>query len=222
MNGLRVLLSCAVAAGLSGCAGLAEPRQQKAASVSVEVEEAESWRSTASPRDAGLIDAIDTIWGSALAALRGKGQARAIAARGALLEPGGALARAAPAPGPYRCRLVRIGATAPRARPISVSAESFCFVGVEDAQLTLTSDIPSRRFGGYLWETRESHRLVFLGAGPASGRRTASAYGEDPGRDLAGRLERIGEFRYRLVLPVPGAEAQMQVLELSAAPRAPG
>jgi hypothetical protein len=216
----RVLLSCAFAAGLAGCAAPAE-RPREAARVSVSVEEAETWRATASPRDAGLIDAIDAKWSAALATLRSKGQARAIAARGALLEPGGALARAAPAPGPYRCRLVRIGAAAPRARPISVTGESFCFVGVEDAQLTLTSDIPSRRFGGYLWETRESRRLVFLGAGPAPGGRSPSAYGEDPTRDLAGRFERIGEFRYRLVLPAQGPETQIQLLELSAAPRAP-
>jgi hypothetical protein len=91
---------------------------------------------------------------------------------------------------------------------------------VESGQLSLATEIRGLRLGGYLWELKGGDRLVFLGAAVAAGAKTAAAYGDDPSRDTAGYLERIGEFRYRLTLPEPPPGAGLILVELVAAPRA--
>jgi hypothetical protein len=186
---------------LSGC----QTAQRRSAAVIVD--EAEPWRSAASPEDLATLDAMSARW----AAARPQAGRRGLAP---LLDPQAALSHAVPAPGPYRCRLTRLVGRGPPAP----SAWSFCFVGADGEQLSLTADVPARRVGGYLWTTRDGRRLAFLGGViPAKGR-PAAAYGEARATDAAGWLERIGEFRYRLALPGT-APAALDVIELVAAPR---
>jgi hypothetical protein len=182
---------------------------------SVTVEEAEAWRGVASPRDAAALDGLAARWEQALAAARGAGLGRRVAGEGVLLVRDARLARAAPAPGSYRCRAVLL-----RGRKWTGSAQGFCYVGVEAGQLTLATELRSLRVGGYLWELKGGDRLVFLGAAVPAGGRTAAAYGENAARDTAGLLERIGEFRYRLTLPEPSPGTGLSIVELVAAPRA--
>jgi uncharacterized protein DUF4893 len=181
---------------------------------SVTVEESEAWRSAASARDAAALDGLAARWTQALAAARGAGLARRINAEGPLLAPAARLARAAPAPGSYRCRSVRLAG-----RRWAASAPGFCYVGAQAGELSLATELRGLRLGGYLWEIEDGQRLVFLGApAPASGK-LATAYGEDPARDAVGLVERIGDFRYRLVLPDPAPGAGLTFVELVAAPR---
>ncbi|MET1111724.1 MAG: DUF4893 domain-containing protein [Allosphingosinicella sp.] len=179
------------------------------------VEEAEAWRAIASPRDSALIDGLDGRWERALAAGRAAGLGRRISAEGVLLAPAEHLARAAPAPGTYRCRYVR-----PAGRRWAASPEGYCYIGVEAGQLSLATELRGLRLGGYLWELKGGERLVFLGAAVPAGKRTAAAYGDDPARDAAGLLERIGDFRYRLTLPEPAPAGGFTVVDFTAAPEA--
>jgi hypothetical protein len=152
-------------------------------------------------------------------------QLAAAARRGAgdrdLLDADTALAAATPAPGAYRCRIVRLPATAsapaPARRARSPVRPAFCFVGADGGRLALTLETPARRLGGFLWPTADPRRLVFLGAGFAPPARTAPPYSATPGANTAGLFERIGDFRYRLVVrgPAPGSA---DVYELIAAP----
>jgi hypothetical protein len=184
---------------------------------SVVVEEAEAWRDAATPAGVAAVEALESLWIAALADAKGRGGTRTIAAEAPLLDPQAALPRAAPAPGPYRCRLLRVAAPGARVRGLSVSRSAFCFVGVAGDQLSFTSEVPAQRFGGYLYETKTSRELVFLGATAGARGQSKVGYGEDPARDIAGQFERIGEFRYRLL--VPGAAApELLVFELVAAP----
>lgn len=198
-----------------GACQTVKPPAPGAPQPSVVVQEAESWRSVASTRDAAAIDGLAARWGQALAAARSAGLSRRVAAEGALLDPAARLARAAPAPGSYRCRSIRLGA-----RRWTVSAQGFCYVGVEAGQLSLATELRGLRLGGYLWELKGSERLVFLGAAVAAGGKAAAAYGDDPVRDAVGMVERIGDFRYRLVLPEPAPGTGLTIVELAAAPRA--
>jgi hypothetical protein len=182
---------------------------------SVTVEEAEPWRRVASARDSAALDGLPARWDSALAAARTAGLAKRVAAEGALLQRATALPRAAPAPGSYRCRSIRLGV-----RKWTVSAQGFCYVGVEAGQLSLATELRGLRLGGYLWELKAGERLVFLGAAVAPGAKSAPAYGDNPALDLGGVVERIGEFRYRLALPEPAPGTGLTVVELVAAPRA--
>jgi hypothetical protein len=191
------------------------PRAPGVPRPTVVVEEAEAWRGIASPRDAAILDALGARWGQALAAARSAGFSRRIAAEGALLDPAVRLPRAAPAPGTYRCRSIRLAA-----RKWTVSPQGFCYVGVEAGQLTVASELRGLRFGGYAWELKGGERLVFLGAAVAPGRKTAGAYGDDPARDSAGTVERIGDFRYRIALPEPAPVSGLTIVELVAAPAA--
>jgi hypothetical protein len=85
--------------------------------------------------------------------------------------------------------------------------------------LSFTSEVSGARFGGHLWETEQSRRLVFLGTAIPASARVAPAYGADAAGDVAGIVERLGEFRYRLAVATPGAAQKLVVFELTAAPR---
>jgi hypothetical protein len=185
----------------------------------VELEEPERWRSDATPDDAKALDGLPALWSQALGEARGR-YGRAVAGERALLAPDAALARAAPAPGPYRCRAIRLGARTAAARPWAVSRSGFCFVGVADGQLSFTSELPGDRIAGYLWDQKDDRRLVFLGAAAPPRARSAPAYGAAAGSDRVGVIERTGEFRYRLVLPARSGDARLIVIELLAAPAA--
>jgi hypothetical protein len=193
----------------------APPRPAGAPRPSVIVEEAEPWRRVASARDSAALDGLASEWERALAAARSAGLSRRVAAEGVLLVPGAGLARAAPTPGSYRCRYVRLGA-----RKWTASAQAYCFVGVEAGQLSLATELRGLRLGGYLWEIKGGERLVFLGATVPAGGKTAPAYGDSPAADAAGFVERIGEFRYRLLLPQPAPGGALVVVDMVAAPRA--
>ncbi|HYG46776.1 MAG TPA: DUF4893 domain-containing protein [Allosphingosinicella sp.] len=211
---LRLNLVCSLALlGASACQTV-PPRASGAPRPVVALEEAEAWRSVASSRDSASLDGLAGHWARALAAGRAANLSRRIAAEGALLAPDARLPRAAPAPGTYRCRYVR-----PGGRKWVSSAQGFCYVGVEAGQLSLATEVRGLRLGGYLWEPKGGDRLVFLGSAVPAGAKTAAAYGENPERDAAGLLERIGEFRYRLTLPEPSPGAGLTIVELVAAPR---
>ncbi len=210
MSRLRLVYCLAALAGTAACQ---TPSSDKPAAAVV-VEEAEAWRSIASQRDAAALDSLADRWRQALSAGRAANLSRRIAGEGELLVPDVRLPRAAPAPGSYRCRYIR-----PGGRRWVSSASGFCYVGVEEGQLTLATELRGLRFGGYLWEVKGGERLVFLGGAVPTGTRTAPAYGDNPSRDAAGLVERIGEFRYRLAMPEPAPGVGLTIVELVAAPR---
>jgi hypothetical protein len=179
------------------------------------VEAAEAWRAQATPADAELLDTLPTRWNQALEQARAARLTRRVSAEGALLDPKTALARAAPAPGPYGCRVIRFPAPGTKMR-WDQSANFFCFVGAEADGPSLTVDGVPQRLGGYLFEEKGGTRLVFLGA--ARTRRGAlAAYGDAAGTNAIGMVERIGDFRYRLTVPQRGGG--LAVYEMVASPR---
>jgi hypothetical protein len=208
-------LVCPAIALMAGACQTPAPRAPGVPGPSVVVEEAEAWRRVASARDLSSLEGLPERWEQALAAARAAGLSRRLTAEGALLTPNARLARAAPAPGSYRCRYVRLGP-----RKWTASAQGFCYVGVEAGQLSLATELRGLRLGGYLWELKGGDRLVFLGGAVPAGASTAAAYGENPSRDAAGLVERIGEFRYRLTLPEPLPGTGLTIVEMIAAPRA--
>ena len=211
---LRLPLSCALAlAGAAACQTV-PPQPPGTPRPTVVVEEAEAWRAVASPRHSAALDALAAQWDRALAATRAAGLGRRAASEGPLLDRSAALPRGAPPPGSYRCRFVRLGT-----KRWSASAQGFCYVTVVAGQLSLATELRGLRLGGYLWEPKAGDRLVFLGAAVPAGGKTAPAYRGDAPDDVAGVVDRIGEFRYRLALPEPGAGHDFTVVELVAAPR---
>ena len=196
---------------LSGCQA-APAGKRPSVTLADPVSEA-PWRKIASAEDAGRLDRLGYAWSEALAEAR-RGSARQVAAEGPLLDPAAALPRAAPAPGSYRCRLIRLGAAAGRrVKPYRAYSPFFCHVGVEGELLSITKQTGSQRPGGYLWEASDS-RMVFLGSVALGDEEVPRGYGEDPRRDMAGVLERVAPFRYRLVIPWPKGDSKLDVFEL--------
>lgn len=177
-----------------------------------EMPERPAWLGIAQEDDVERLERLEAAWDEALAAARRR-YGRQIAAEGALLDPEAALPRAAPPPGSYRCRMIRIGATGRRTRPFTAYRPFFCHVGVEGDLLSLTKQTGSQRPGGYLHVDRDD-RLIFLGSLALGSEDVPLPYGEDPERDMIGLFERVGPFRYRLVVPWPRADSRLDVFEL--------
>lgn len=172
----------------------------------------EDWRALVRAEDRDRLARLGAAWEEGLARARAAGFGSRLRAEGALLEPGAALPRAAPPPGSYRCRVVRLGA-GPGRRAHAAYPEYFCHIGVEAALLAFTKQTGAERPGGYLFDDGDA-RLVFLGAMAGPEQALPPAYGEDAGRDAVGVAERVGPFRYRLVMPWPRGGAALDVLEL--------
>ena len=184
------------------------------------VAEEAGWQKVAKAEDRDRIARLDSAWTEALQDARKAGFGSQLKAEGALLEAAAALARAAPPPGSYKCRLVKLGGTA-KAKAFIAYKPFFCFVGVSDDQLFIRKQGGSRRPGGYLYDTAETGKLIFLGSEALGTEDAPLAYGEDPERNMAGVLERVGDFRYRLVVPWPQGDSKLDVFELIPLPQQP-
>ena len=58
-------------------------------------------------------------------------------------------------------------------------------------------------------------RLIFLGSLALGDEDQPLAYGDDPKRNMAGVLERIAPFNWRLVIPWPQSTSKLDVFELT-------
>lgn len=164
------------------------------------------WRDVATPADQARLAHADEAWARGLAAAAGFRSA--IAAEGAFLDPAVALPRAAPSPGVYLCRVVKLGG-----RPaLAIFRPHDCFIDAEGDLLTMIKASGSKRPAGRLWPDRDT-RLVFLGALGAEGE-APPAYGADDESNVAGFLERVAPFRWRLAVPYPQGGGILDVYEL--------
>lgn len=180
----------------------------------------EAWMGIATPADKNRIGRIGLAWASALEDAR-KAFSKEVRAEGDLLKPRAALARPAPTPGSYYCRLVKLGKATPKAVAFEKFKPFFCYVEVEGNLLTIVKQTGDTRPAGRLWEDDLPDRLIFLGSLALGDEEQPKAYGDDPKRDMAGVLERIGPFRWRLVIPYPQNNSTLDVFELSPVEKQP-
>ena len=173
------------------------------------------WMDVANPGDVDRIRRLANAWSAALADARSGGFRRDVAGEGDLLKPQAALPRPAPTPGSYQCRVVRLGKTTARARAFEKFKPFFCYVEAEGELLTIVKQTGSQRPAGRLWEDDELSRLIFLGSLALGDEQQPKAYGDDLKRDMAGVLERVAPFRWRLVIPWPRGTAKLDVFELT-------
>lgn len=209
---VRATLALAMAAFvLSGCAGRT-PRP----TVVVEpgAPAPTGWRALATPIDQQRLALIPWLWPRALGSVPSRYRSR-VRAEGPLLGPAAALELPAPPPGPYRCRLVRLGGRA----GFQSFAPDFCYVEGDNEKLSFTKQTGSNLPGGWLHPDTAT-RLVFLGALPRPGRKDVPLYGRHLQQDVAGVVERVSPFRWRLVLARAGGGAVLDVYELVPVPPA--
>lgn len=199
---------------LTGCKAIQSPASIAAARAPVEVSDPNDWRLIASDADAASIGRIADSWESALAHVRARGDSKALASEGALIDPKAALPRPVPPPGVYHCRVVRLGLVKmQQGRAWAAFKPFYCFIAVEGALLTFTKATGTHRPGGRLWDDGDT-RMVFLGAAAMRADGPLPAYGDNPASNQVGVVERIGDFRWRMVLPRSTPEALLDVIEL--------
>ena len=206
------LLSLAL---LAGCE--TKPKLPPGVHPSVEVGpplKSAAWKGVATAADQDRIARLGLAWQEALADAR-KSNPDEIGKEGKLLLPRSALPRPAPTPGSYNCRMITLGKASPKAKAFESFKPFFCYVEIEGDQLTIVKQTGSQRPAGRLWEDDDPNRLIFLGSLALSNEDQPLAYGDDPKRNMAGVFERIGAFRWRLVIPWPQSDAKLAVFELT-------
>jgi hypothetical protein len=210
---ISTAMSAVILLGLAGCHTVRSPRPH-AIDMPPEAPRDNDWRMIVSAADATRVGRIDEIWDAALADVRAHGGTTAIAAEGELLNPKAALPRPAPPPGVYHCRVVRLGLTKEvHTRTWAAFKPFFCFVAVEGPLLIFTKGTGTHRPGGRLWDDSDT-RMVFLGSVAAIPDGPLPAYGDSPASNQVGVVERIGDFRWRMVIPGSTPEAKLDVMEL--------
>ncbi|HEX5238686.1 MAG TPA: DUF4893 domain-containing protein [Sphingomicrobium sp.] len=213
----RVGLSMALAALalLGGCA--TKPKLPPGVHPSVTVgppPKSEAWKAVATAADQDRIARLGLAWQEALDEAK-KTNGTEIRDEGRLLLPRAALPKPAPTPGSYNCRLIELGKATPKGKPFVGYKPFFCYVQLAGDQLTIVKQTGSERPAGALWEDDDPDRMIFLGSQTLGDEEQPLAYGDDPKRNMAGVFERIGAFRWRLVIPWPQSDAKLDVFELT-------
>lgn len=214
--GTVTVIAIAMLASLAGCAAN-KPRLPPGVHPSVEVGpplKSDAWKAVADGEDKDRLSRLGLAWQEAIADAS-KTNAAEIRREGKLLWPRSALPRPEPTPGSYNCRLIKLGKAAVKSKPYETFKPFFCYVEVEDSLLTIVKQTGSQRPAGRLWEDDVSTRLIFLGSLALGDETSPLAYGDDAKRNMAGVLERIGPFRWRLVIPWPQSTSKLDVFELT-------
>jgi hypothetical protein len=149
----------------------------------------------------------------ALAAARKSGHAAEIARQGALLDPDAAVPNPAIPNGMYRCRVIKLGAKEPGNLDYVSYPPFTCRVRPEKGLQRLTKLTGLQRYVGLIFPG-DAIRNVFLGTLVLGDETRAMQYRQDPKRDVAGYVERIGPSRWRLIMPQPSFESRLDVMEL--------
>ena len=207
----RVFLPAALLA-LAGCA-------QFPNAPAVVVQPTLDWRSMATLSDRDRLRDWRSAFVDGLRAARAGGHSADLEREGDLLEPDAALGGGPIPNGAYRCRVIKIGAKSEGMLNYIAYPAFDCRIQqaghVQDfAKLTGSQRQIGSIFGG------DALRQVFLGTLVLGEEPQAMRYGRDRERDVAGFVERIGPNRWRLIMPKPAFESQMDVMEL--VPSSPG
>ena len=177
---------------------------------------AANWRAVATEADRDRLRDWRDAWVEALAGARAAGHQAELAREGVLLDPDMALENPAPPPGDYNCRVLKLGARQPSNLAFVAYPAFRCRIAAAGEGMTFAKLSGSQRPIGRLYSDNEL-RLIFLGTMQLGDERRSYRYGIDRDRDMAGIVERIGDDRWRLVLPRPAYESLLDVIELTPA-----
>ena len=172
-----------------------------------------TWRSTATDQDKARIRGWHGSWEAALADARTKGHGADIERQGVLLKPMAALPNPHLPAGDYRCRTIKVGAQGSSGLGYIAYGWFRCRVSAEQGLSSLTKLTGSQRPVGLIFPDN-LNRQIFLGTLELGDEKLPISYGSDRMRDMAGLVERIGDNRWRLVLPAPAYESLLDVIEL--------
>ena len=171
------------------------------------------WRMVATQSDRERLREWREAFADGLEAARAAGHGDEIAREGDLLRIDAALAGGPIPNGDYRCRVIKIGAR---------SAGLLNYIAYPAFTCRIQPEAGAQRFAKLSGSQRQVGRIfpgdalrhVFLGTLVLGDESRALQYGRDRERDVAGYIERIGTNRWRMLMPRPHFESQIDVLEL--------
>jgi hypothetical protein len=169
------------------------------------------WQSVATEDDRQRLRDWRTAFTRAIAQARSTNAAD-LAREGRLLEPDAALGGPIPN-GDYRCRVIKVGAKNDGLLNYIAYPAFRCRISQQGPLQHFDKLSGSQRHHGAIYPA-DQLRTAFLGTLVLGDETIAYQYGRDPERDLAGWVERIGEQRWRLILPYPRYESTLDVIEL--------
>jgi hypothetical protein len=173
----------------------------------------DNWRSLVTDDDRNRVRHWRDAWTEALGQAR-PANAAAITREGSLLDPDAALPGARLPAGDYRCRAIKLGTQKAGHAAFTAYEPRLCRVGAEGTRLHFSIlEGPQRPIGIFFPEIG-GRRMIFLGTLQFGDEALAYRYSWDRERDMVGLLERIGDHRWRLVLPHPHFESLLDVIEL--------
>lgn len=172
------------------------------------------WRGVITADDRDRYQRRNAAWELALEQARSRPGSGDLNSLGALISPDAALSNPAPAPGAYRCRTVKLG-TQFGAEGLGYVVYGWFACRIEDTPqgLKFVKATGSQRPSGLLFPEDGQH-MVMLGSMSLSNEPPANSYGQRPTRDLVAVMERIGDSRWRLVIPWPENESNLDLIEL--------
>ncbi len=193
---------------LAGCSHLATTQTSRVTAAAPAPVAGPEWLGIATPADRVLIAALPQSWARATSRA-GRRTLAARQAEGAILDPAVALESPALPPGSYYCRLLRFGARA----TFRTFKPDFCYVEIRDGKLGFTKQTGSTLPTGWILPDTAT-RQIFLGTlKGASTPGEAPVYGHSAA-DVAGIVERVSPFRWRLTLTRAGAGSLLDLYEL--------
>ncbi len=171
------------------------------------------WRAVATSADRERLRGWRTAFVDGLTQAREAGHAGDIAREGVLLEPDAALGGRQIPNGTYRCRVTKLGAQSPGMLAYIAYPAFSCRIRQERDLQGFAKLTGSQRPVGLIFPG-DALRQVFLGTMVLGDEARAMQYGNDPDRDVAAFVERIGPARWRMVIPSPAFESRTDVIEL--------
>jgi hypothetical protein len=171
-----------------------------------------NWREIASSTDRERLRDWRSIFVKAVAAAR-RSHAAEVDREGVLLQPDAALGGGPIPNGMYSCRVIKVGAKSEGLLDY-VSYPAFsCRITPENGLQKFRKLSGSQRQVGIIFPG-DPLRQVFLGTIALGDELGALQYGLDETRNVVGFVERIGPSRWRLIMPRPHFESQLDVMEL--------
>jgi hypothetical protein len=172
------------------------------------------WRGIVTATDRDRYARLDAAWSLALQQARrqpGSGDLRSL---GDLIDPNAGRSAITPPVGDYRCRTVKLGSQGGEDGLGYVVYGWFaCRIEQTPNGLKFTKLTGSQRPSGLLF-TEDNRQMVMLGSMALASEPPANSYGQRPDRDLIAVLERIDAARWRLVIPWPQNESNLDLIEL--------
>ncbi len=172
------------------------------------------WRVSITSYDRDRLNRLSAAWDLALEQARRQNGSGDLASTGRLVDPTAALDGVAPPPGDYRCRTVKLGSQGGDAGLGYVVYGWFaCRIEQTPNGLKFSKLTGSQRPAGLLFP-ESGRRMVMLGSMALGNEPPANSYGQRPDRDMAAVLERIENRRWRLVIPWPHNESNLDLIDL--------